>query len=319
MDEIQAKLFGIFFPFAAKKMAAAKESSNFRFAYYTSAETALQIFRKREVWMRNARTMNDFNEITYGKALLLETYRSDVGKAFQQAISSMYPHFWAAFETLFNRWLPTMLNQTYLTCFSEHLATEDDLGRLSMWRAYGRKNGVALVANKDVFVSETDALGIYSSPVAYIDAAGFAAELSAITDTVLANRELLLGLGEERIRDHVFAMFQAAVLCTKHPGFCEELEWRAYWSPTFQGDGKFKHDVECIGGVPQIVLKVPLVDSPEEKLVGLSPNGLVNRVIVGPSEFAHSIYDALILAMGDAGVIDPEQRIVLSNIPLRHS
>src|SRR5690606_32294594 len=37
-----------------------------RFAYYTTAETAAEILRSREVWMRMTCTMNDRSEVAHG-------------------------------------------------------------------------------------------------------------------------------------------------------------------------------------------------------------------------------------------------------------
>jgi hypothetical protein len=316
MASDDTSLLEIFFPYAARKRREV-QGENARFAYYTTAETAAKIFQKREIWMRNARTMNDFEEIAYGRDIVVNGYNSATGKDFRAALNSIFPNFLVAFEQLFNQWLPLFLTSTFITCFSEHLDHEDELGRLSMWRAYGKRNGVALIANNDVFMSSTDALGIYSSPVAYLTQAGMEEHLAEVTSNILGNRDFLLAQGEATVRDQVFAMFQFAVICIKHPGFHEELEWRAIWSPTFGHSGKHKTEVECISGVPQAVLKVPLIDYPTEGIVGIEPAKLVNRVIVGPTEYGSTIRDALALEMGKAGIPEPASRIVISDIPLR--
>jgi hypothetical protein len=316
MTPDEMKMWEIFFPFAAAK-AQEVQSKGSRFAYYTSAETALKIFRKREIWMRNARTMNDFEEIAYGRDLLVDAYRSPAGNTFKNSLAAMFPDFMPTFENLFNSWLPAFVGQTYITSFSEHLDEEDKLGRLSMWRAYGRNNGVALIANSGLFMSDADALGIYSSPVGYVDSAEMEKQFAAVAQNVTGNREFLMRQGREAVHDRVFAMFQFATLCAKHPGFHEEREWRAVWSPTFGESGKFRREIECIHGVPQTVLKVPLVDYPEEGVVGLELPKLLNRVIVGPTEFGGTIRDALVAALDAAGVSDAASRVVVSDIPLR--
>jgi hypothetical protein len=310
------EIWEIFFPYAAGKTHAVREH-NTRFAYYTTADTALKILRNREIWMRNARTMNDFEEIAYGRDMVVNGYKSEAGKVFQSALNALFPGFSAGFEKRFDQWLPLFLTETFITSFSEHADHEDDLGRLSMWRAYGKQNGVALIASNAVFMSSTDSLGIYSSPVAYLTQAGMEKELTRVTQNIVANRDKLLAAGVDEIQDHAFNMFQFAVMCIKHPGFHEEREWRAIWSPTFGPNGKHKTEVECIGGVPQAVLKVPLVDYPNEGIVGLSPATLINRVIVGPTEYGGTIRDALAAEMAKAGIPSPASRIVVSDIPLR--
>ncbi|MFX6945320.1 hypothetical protein ABTH53_19890, partial [Acinetobacter baumannii] len=44
---------------------------------------------------------------------------------------------------------------TFITSLSEHADSEDEYGRLSMWRAYGGRAGVALVLNNAAFAAET--------------------------------------------------------------------------------------------------------------------------------------------------------------------
>ena len=71
-----------FFPYAA----AARERmlrDQTRIVYYTSAATAMQILRNREIWMRNTQVMNDFLEVDHGiscvqRALATEAGRSEV-------------------------------------------------------------------------------------------------------------------------------------------------------------------------------------------------------------------------------------------------
>jgi hypothetical protein len=64
--------------------------------------------------------------------------------------------------------------RTFVACFSEHGGTnwdasdrdhqEDAFGRLSMWRAYGRGSGVALVLNHKPFMSRRPAWSRVQSP-----------------------------------------------------------------------------------------------------------------------------------------------------------
>ena len=186
-----------------------------------------------------------------------------------------------------------------------------------MWRAYGQPHGVAIILNTGIFLGETQTLGIFSSPVAYLDDPQIDAELARITQNIAENRDFIAGQGDDEIHSRVFNMFQFMLLCLKHPGFHEEREWRAICSRTFGDSAKYRRDVECIKGTPQIVIKVKLEDSPGEEIVGLELPQFVNRVIIGPTELPFVIRDALAEKMTAAGIADPLTKIVVSDIPLR--
>src|SRR5262245_48812142 len=80
----------MFFPFAyAANDRVRKEGT--RFVYYTTAETAFLILKKREIWMRNTLTMNDFREVEHGIDCLREAYGSAPGQAFNAAVDDCFP------------------------------------------------------------------------------------------------------------------------------------------------------------------------------------------------------------------------------------
>jgi hypothetical protein len=113
-------------------------------------------------------------------------------------------------------------------------------------------------------------------------------------------------------------MLRFAVLCTKHPGFSEELEWRIMYSPNLQKSRTIEQSVQTIQNTPQIVQAIPLKNSPEEGLFNAAIPDLLDRVIIGPTENAFTISLALEALLGECGVSDPQSRIKISGIPLRH-
>jgi hypothetical protein len=150
---------------------------NIRFVHYTRADAAMNILPAREVWMRQTSCMNDYSEIQYGLTLLRTTYNSNAaGAHFQNSLNKIHDGITKTIEEQFNRWVPVFAIDTYLTCFSEHLDTEDMIGRLSMWRAYGNPTGIALVINNAVLLDSAPGVNVYSSPVAYLRAEEFEAE-----------------------------------------------------------------------------------------------------------------------------------------------
>ena len=310
------KLAEIFYPYARGQLTDVQQKKS-RFVHYTSATVAVSVINNGQMWMRNATTMNDFSEVDYGLGLLVRAYNGEVGKHFKAAIEHVFPGVNAKFEKTFNAMQTSLRWDTYLTCFSRHRDNEDDIGRLSMWRAYGGENGVAIVINADVFALRSNALGAYASPVLYADQSSFDHWFNQVAENIRQEAQSLKALGEENFLTQLLNLCRFGVLCTKHPGFAEEEEWRVIYSLKQPGT-KLVRDVELVRGTPQIVYKLPLKDHPAEGLVGLEIPKLLNRIIIGPTENAFATYEALVELLSKAGVADPDSKVFTSQIPLRH-
>src|SRR6266436_91102 len=245
-SEQQMRLFAIFFPHASKRSFAALNSGQ-RFVYYTSAETAMHILRGNEVWMRKSSLMNDYREIEHGLDCLISAYKNNLPR-LQAVFDGMFPGFCQRLEALFNGWLPNFRADTYITCVSEHNASEDQHGRLSMWRAYGGVAGVAIVFHGGPFLRPSDALKAHTSPVAYLNDERFNREFTTLIESVESNRDFVQSLDDQIVLSNIFSAFRYAVLCTKHPGFHEEREWRIIYSPSFQKSDRVVSSVVSING-----------------------------------------------------------------------
>lgn len=292
-------------------------SSGTRFVHYTSAEAALSIIRHSQIWLRKSTTMNDFMEIEHGVECLAVAYGGEAGAQLKEALREIAPGAQDKLEEMFNAWLPAFRGQTYLTCLSEHENGEDKIGRLSMWRAYGGSAGVALVLNNTPFISESDVLNVYSSPVRYLDGKAFADEVVGLARLMRCNAKFLKKMGATSIVEHLFLAFRFAVLCTKHPGFQEEREWRIIHNPTIDENELVTKSVETIRGVPQPVMKVRLTDHPDGGLIGMEVPELLDRVIIGPTDYPDAIREAFEIELLAAGVSDVKEKVVVSQIPLR--
>jgi hypothetical protein len=307
----------IFFPYTAQRTRDLIATGG-RFVYYTTAETATQILRNRQVWMRSTMAMNDYLEVEHGFNCLDAAYTSESGAAFNRALDVCFPGLADELKDFFNAWLPGIRQETYLTCVSEHLTEEDHHGRLSMWRAYGGQAGVALVINGDVLFRESHAIGAYSSPVAYLTPDTFATEFRRVADGISAEAEYLRTLDRDIVKSHAFNMLRFAMLCTKHPGFREEREWRIVASPAMHPSELLPSSVEVVRGTPQLVLKLDLQNHTEQGLTGLALPELLNRIIIGPCDFPFMIVKAFRQLLAEAGVPGPEKKLFISDIPLRH-
>lgn len=305
----------IFFPYTECRTKAI-QANGLRVAYYTTAATAHSIIRNGELWMRNTSTMNDYSEVEHGFDCLNSALKSAEGEEFTAAIDKCIPGLSQKAIDHFNGWLPHLRQDTYITCVSEHLADEDSHGRLSMWRAYGGNTGVALVLRPDVMFKPVD-VGIYASPVAYWTQERVRQEMAEIAARVRVNAELVIAADPVLMQNVLFNMFRFAVMGTKHPGFAEEREWRFITCPTLKESPLLRQTAEVVRGTPQLVQRICLKDVPEDGIEGLTLPAILDRIIIGPCEYPHATYRAMMQLLKDAGFQDPSKLIHVSDIPLR--
>jgi Protein of unknown function (DUF2971) len=311
----------VFHSFAFGRIQKALQN-NMKFVHYTTADTAMRIFENQQIWMRKSSCMNDFMEIEHGFECLNLAYKKH--KDYVQAtLGSLFSEIPEKLEQKINELLPYLRTDTYIACVSEHGDEntgdeEDRIGRLSMWRAYGGTTGVAIVINNGPFLRPSSALNAYTSPVAYLGVESFEVEFLQLIAAINENKSQLKLIGEDVIVDSIFEAFRSAILCTKHPGFREEREWRVIYCPTYEKSDRLIADVQTISGTPQPIFKLPLKNVPEEGFYGAEIPELVDRIIIGPTHFPYAIKEAIVSRLKLLGVTDAEKKVIVSDIPLRN-
>ncbi|WP_195707900.1 MULTISPECIES: DUF2971 domain-containing protein [unclassified Brucella] len=264
--------------------------------------------------------MNDVSEIEHGLSrITLALSENNRLERLKAALNGCHDQLGEYSIGYFNHHLNGFLSDTYITCVSEHDAVkEDDIGRLSMWRAYGQGSiGIAIVLNKFPFLSETNYLEAFSSPVAYIGDRELGGDIETIISNIELNREWLSSLPEFLVKSQVFNMLKFGIICLKHKGFEEEKEWRVIHTPSVTTSSLERATV-TVSGVPQRVFKIAFKDYTSERgAFDISPNSIVKRVIIGPSNYPGVIRDAVIDTLEKVGVMNAKERVVISDIPLR--
>lgn len=304
--------------FARVKAARdAVQENGQRFVHYTRAETAVSIIQNRKVWMRNALVMNDFQEIAYGQMAFTHAWNSDQGDKLRSALTLIDSTIVEQFAMQADAVVIGLRHSTFLTSLSEHDPTEDRHGRLSMWRAYGGENGVAIVLKNAPFVAISDALGAYSAPVLYGTPADIVSELARIAEGIATAADTLRSLPVQEWVRLLLQMYRLVLLTTKHPGFREEREWRVVHSPLWNPSSVLEETRVVVGGVYQRVFTIPLVSDPTRGLTSASVPDILDRIILGPTRYPHVAYDAFVRLLLEAGVVDAADRVVVSDIPLR--
>lgn len=302
----------------AKERTKTLDAKGRKLVHYTTAENALSILKSKTVWMRETRCMNDFSEVTGGYQLLLK-YMNQDGKRdrFCAALDKCYPNAGRDAIKRFDDWWVHIQIATYITCFSEHSEeAEDQRGRLSMWRAFGQKAGVAIVLNMPEQYSALP-LKVFLSPVAYLEEAELADALDATVARIENAYQILKTVPRELLVFAAYRMLVMATVSLKQPVFKEEREWRLIHLPFEEPSSHVVRATETINGIPQIVHKIKLENDPKNGVTGISVADLIDRIIVGPTQFPGPIGSALIDELNRASVPDAAAKVAYSLIPLR--
>ena len=286
---------------------------NVKFVHYTSSENAVNIIRNKCLWMRNTSCMNDYSEVGHGYRVVYDF--------FDKKKNSKGEHHFGLHEDLeylvnsaldyFDQIWGASKNNIYIASLSEHLDKEDKLGRLSMWRAYGGgTDSAALILNNP---QPTDGLNVFLYPACYSDH-NATKRLESLLNDLKINQEFLLKYDKDSLRNNIILTLVSIIVSLKHSGFEEEKEWRVVYMPTLlSSNHEIKKDIEVIGGVPQIVYKLPFDGN---SIPNLNMTNLIDKILIGPSSFPYVQYQAFWELLSNIG-IDPSERINLSQIPLR--
>lgn len=324
LSEEELRAYQIFHPYAFKRQLSLSRDDSARFVHYTGAEAAVNMLRTKEIWMRNATCMNDYLEIQYGLECLAAAYNSKVGNDLNRYIDSIHAGLSDEIKSLFNGWSPSLARQTFLLCLSEHHASENDIGRLSMWRAYGSGTAIAIVLKAQSFIQPSDALKAYTIPVAYMSKSEFAAEFRKFVDGIIESNDYVGTLSREDLKARIFHAFRYAALSTKHLGFTEEQEWRVVFmrdleqaiDPNLKKANRLVKESVVINGIPQIIYKIPLKNVPDEGLYGIEISEILDRVIIGPTEYPSAAREALVDLLSKE-IPDADSKVFVSDIPVR--
>lgn len=317
MESDIEKLNEIFYCDYLKRMEELKKSTN-KLVHYTSASAGLKILQNKEIWMRRVLCMNDFSEVQHGKDLFIDLWKNTERDIIQKLISlfgdngDVFNEVMGGLEKIsaFN------ILRSYITCFSEHLENEDKYGRLSMWRGYGKGTGIALVLKKDIFCSDYDCLGVCTSPVAYLNKADIKDKFISLVTDLEENEQKIdfKNIQRDDLHDFLIEWLEILILSIKHPAFCEEKEWRVI---SFERAKGIKKDIIDLNGIPQPIQKIPLSEKLQTDGDGFSVNEILDHIIIGPTQYAIPIYQALVEELKKLNVKDAGEKVVSSDIPYR--
>lgn len=314
-----SKYLSIFQPIYARRIERTK-LDRMRFAYYTSAGTGINILKGKALWMRAAACMNDYREIDYGIQMINKTiYSSDKRRLLIRQLAERLDWGDNILEFMLsdlNRNEQNYINHTYLACVSEHRSRERGKGRLSMWRAYGRKTGVAFIWKPQAIFRPIQPLPLMLSPVEYLSQQQFDEGFDWMLRNIRDNVDTILQDEPAKALEYFVNMLLISLFSIKNPGFSEEREWRFIYHES--SSSKLAHDFVVVDGIPQVIYKLPLL-GPNDEGAGVPLVDALDGIIIGPSQYADVIQIAFIRLLQEMGIPDAENKVVKSNIPLRTS
>ncbi|PHR59090.1 MAG: hypothetical protein COA43_09550 [Robiginitomaculum sp.] len=290
------------------------KNAKYRYVHYTSASVLLSILEKKEIWLRHTTLMNDYQEIERGIQAVTGYFgpKQEKSTPFWEALDECFEGVSNEIKSRYDFSLSDLRNNTFVMSFSAHRDSEDNIGRLSMWRAYAPKDGIALVLHPSVFYREENKLNVFSYPALYWSDIEIQRRFSQTVDLFINNKEYISTLDFNTVVELVLEMLVSFALCLKHPGFAEELEMRIVYRPNHRASSTIVESVEIIGTTPQIIHKIPLTTNMNTDL-----NSILDRVILGPSRSIVEVSDAILHVMNKVGIPDAAKKIFLSDIPLR--
>lgn len=317
MESDIEKLKKIFHCDHHKRMEELKKSTN-KLVHYTSASAGLKILQNKEMWMRRVSCMNDFSEVQHGKDLFIDLWKN-TEKDIVQKLTSLFGDNGDVFNEVMGELEKISafnILHSYITCFSEHLESEDKYGRLSMWRGYGKGTGIALVLKKDIFYSEYDAIDITTSPVAYLNKDDIKDKFISLVTDLEENKQKIdfKNIQRDDLHDFLIEWLEILILSIKHPAFCEEKEWRVI---SFENAKGIKKDIIDLNGMPQPVQKIPLSEKLQTDGDEFSVNEILDHIIIGPTQYAIPIYQALVEELEKLNVENAKGKVIFSDIPYR--
>ena len=262
--------------------------------------------------------MMDYREVQHGFDMLDRLF-NPVVKPFMDELDKYIPGAGTYALQIFNRDWGQIRDHTYITSLSEHDERENLHGRLSMWRAFGPSTAprVALVFSLPWYTEAIQHLHLIFSPVGYFTDEEVTRQMGEVMDNIRGNLSLLQSVDPRWVFACAFSLLLLAVTCVKHEGFHEEREWRAIHQPTRWRTSLIKPARKIVSGVPQIVYELPLDAAVSDKIAELDLARVLDRIIIGPTQYPLSVAEAFVAALVDAGIPEPGKKVWASTIPVR--
>ena len=219
------------------------------------------------------------------------------------------------FEWVLKGGAAEIAHNCFVFSLCQHREPEDREGKLSMWRAYGSGDIRVAVIAKTIPALQF-AQGVLPTPVLYGDRDMVRRELEAKAQLVDDQISALRSLPPDLAAAQAARLLINMAVAIKHPGFCEEQEWRFVYLPiTPSQQMEAQRQGVVFGGVPQVVYKMPITLPKDE---GYDPTAnFFQKIILGPCAESETVRAGLVALLAGYGFNNPDPLVTKCGIPYR--
>jgi hypothetical protein len=287
-------------------------------AHYTSMAALKAIVESGEVWFSNPLYMNDWEELVFGMTEGRNIFRENEEIRAACKTPAAHEKLVGYLDALLGDFDRNHVLDTYVFCLSEHPPDLVD-GLLSMWRGYGDSgNGVAIVFNSAVIEENKDSPFVVAK-VRYASVEQRRAWLKEKA-TLVGNTIRGMDLDDDALLEvadlWIERTKQFALFC-KHDGFADEREWRVVYLSERDRRGNFRSMIGVALTANGLEPKLRLAVHQGPLLGSLSLDGVVERIILGPTVsevMAERTTKRMLQLAGREALVE---RVAVSTIPLR--
>jgi len=181
----------------------------------------------------------------------------------------------------------------------------------------GEASRAAIVFKVSSSLLNAGVFNLVVSPVGYLTEEQVRFQFHQVVTNIRSESEFLKSVERPIFVQNVFNMLVAGATCLKHDGFREEREWRLVYAPERWASSLIESSTEVVVGIPQVIYEIPLDATVSGIPSVLDFSSIFDRLIIGPSQYPWSMSRAFVTALKNAGVLEPESRLVFSEIPIR--
>lgn len=193
--------------------------------HHTSPANAKNILKSRELWLSNARQMDDQAEIHFGRDCV-ECFLEERAAEFAGALDAINPRIWETVWTCWRGEYEAQINQTYIACFLETF-DGDVWGSERHWDNYG---SVAFHLDPAFLREEPSNLCLYLVKVTY-GLENVQNELLSLLTHLRQFREELTQIPSDVLASFIRHKLFFTSVATKANEFSWEVEWRIIYTP----------------------------------------------------------------------------------------
>jgi hypothetical protein len=277
----------------------------------TSPENAKNILKKPELWLRNARDMQDKHEVRLGRDCV---NRFLANRAFEiaPAIEAISPGVWDEISECWNSEIETQINRTYIACFN-HALVGEYAGSTRHWNAYG---DVAFHFDPAFMAGEPAALGLYLVKVVY-GKDHIEQGLADLLTTLKRHRDRFAAIPRATLVSLIRHRLFFISVASKSDEYAWENEWRLIHTPHLFASVDIQKEFVGDGEAQSPIYPLPLRNTQDGHNPLLCLPSLIRNILIrsSGSSVDQELRHDLIRLLKYHGVPDSDGRVLLHRGP----